>query len=209
MRLVRGTPLVGYTLQSALNSRYVSDIYLTSDDQHTLAFGREVGVTPVRRPIECSNDSASANSVVEHFLTQIPEMLINRDPYILYLQPTSPLRTVAHIDDALKTMAELGLHKLISVVKMTKSLFKAFILNEKGSLEALFDEKSTNQRRQDLPQLYLPNGALYVFRVSDFRYQNRFPSNGSYPYIMSESDSLDIDTEDDFEVLDQILNERF
>ena len=208
MRLVRGTPLVGYTLQAALNSRYVSEVYLTSDDEQTLLYGQEIGVTPVRRPDDCSCDTASANSVVKHFLTIISEKLIDQDPYIVYLQPTSPLRTADHIDDALNKMAERSLHKLISVVEMAKSPYKAFVLDEQGRLEALFDERSTNQRRQDLPQVYLPNGAIYVFRVSDFRFQNAFPSNGSYPYVMSEADSLDIDTEDDFDAFGRLIDEK-
>lgn len=205
---VRGVPLVGYTLRSALNSKYVSEVYLTSDDELTLSYAQEVGVTLVRRPKEYSTDTASANSVVEHFLTTIPEKLIEQDPYIVYLQPTSPLRTSEHIDDALEKMVARDLHKLISVVEMAKSPFKAFVLDEQGALKALFNESMTNERRQDLPQVYLPNGAIYVFRLSDFYQQNAFPSNGSYPYVMSEIDSLDIDTKDDLDVFNRALDEK-
>lgn len=209
MRLVRGTPLVGYTLQAALKSQYITEVYLSSDDEQTLFYGQEIGVSLVRRPNEYSSDTASANSVVEHCLTIFAENLIEQDPYIVYLQPTSPLRTSEHIDDALRKMAERGLHKLISVVEMAKSPFKAFVLDEYGTLRALFEERVTNHRRQDLPKVYLPNGAIYIFRISDFRDQNAFPSNGSYPYIMCETDSLDIDTLDDFKVLDRIIDEKY
>ena len=208
MREVNGLPLVGYSINSALDSKYIDDVYLTSDDKTILSYGKEVGVISVVRPDEFSTDTASANCVVEHFLNTLPESLVQQDPYIIYLQPTSPLRTSKHIDDALNKMLEQGLTKLVSVVEMTKSPFKSFVLDKQGRLESLFDETMTNQRRQDLPRVYAANGAIYVFRISDFRENNSFPSNGSYPYVMSETDSLDIDVEEDLDVFQQNINKN-
>ena len=166
MLKVKETPLVGYSLYSALNSKYISDVYLTSDDEITLLYGQEVGVTVVRRPEEFSSDTATASSVVKHFMSTISEKLIKKDPYVIYLQPTSPLRTAAHIDDAFERMVEAGLHRLISVVRMEKTPFKAFILDENGNLAVLFKENMTNKRRQDLPQAYLPNGAVILPKIN-------------------------------------------
>ena len=135
----------------------------------------------------------------------MPPKLHAQDPYIVYLQPTSPLRTAIHIDDAFNQMQRNNAHKLISVVEMAKSPFKSFILDRSGLLEALFDEDKTNARRQDLPRVYLPNGAIYIFRLSDFNCRSKFPSNGSMPYFMSDKDSLDIDTEADFDLLNAVL----
>ncbi|MFT6778328.1 MAG: CMP-N,N'-diacetyllegionaminic acid synthase [Paraglaciecola sp.] len=205
---VNEVPLVGYSIQAALDSNFICDVYLTSDDELTLSYAEKVGVIPLRRPAKYSTDLASANDVVEHFLKTLPESLLKQDPYIIYLQPTSPLRTTKHIDDALDKMLEQGLNKLISVVEMTKSPFKSFVLDKQGCLQSLFDESKTNQRRQDLPAVYAANGAIYVFCLSDFTDSNTFPSNGSYPYIMSEVDSLDIDVEDDLDTFQEIINKK-
>lgn len=208
MREVNGVPLLGYSLRAALDSKYVNEVYLTSNDELALSYGEEVGVISIRRPVEYSTDTASANDVVEHFLKTLSESLLKQDPYIIYLQPTSPLRTSKHIDDALDKMLEQGLNKLISVVEMTKSPFKSFVLDKQGCLQSLFDERMTNQRRQDLPAVYAANGAIYVFCLSDFSEKNTFPSNGSYPYVMSEVDSLDIDVEEDLNVFQKIINKN-
>lgn len=208
MRKICGIPLVGYTIQAAMKSIYVDQVYITSDDEQTLSYGRSIGANTIHRPAEFSNDTASANSVVEHFLGTLTNSLIGKNPYIAYLQPTSPLRTAKHLDDAFIKMRARNLHKLISVVEMTDTPFKSFVLNQHGRLEALFDERMTNKRRQDLPVVYLPNGAIYIFPVSDFRHNNSFPSNGSYPYIMSKEDSLDIDTESDFDRLNEYLSKQ-
>jgi len=125
---------------------------------------------------------------------------------LIYLQPTSPLRNEVHIDEALEKMKLMEEDRIISVSVMPMSPFKAFILDEQDRLQALFDEKMTNMRRQDLPQVYLPNGALYVFRLSDFIEQSAFPSNGSLPYMMNRRDSLDIDNEEDLVLFEKELS---
>ena len=209
MRKVNGVPLVGYSLQAALNSKYINEVYLTSDDELTLSYGKELGATPVSRPVEFSTDTASANSVVEHFFNTLPESLLEQDPYIVYLQPTSPLRTSKHIDDALSKMMEQGFTKLVSVVEMAKSPFKSFVLDKHGCLQALFDEEMTNQRRQDIPLVYAANGAIYIFCLSDFNEKNAFPSNGSCPYVMNEKNSLDIDTKEDLLLLESSINTKY
>ncbi len=123
----------------------------------------------------------------------------------MYLQPTSPFRTARHIDNALEQMqAEKG-HSLVSVLEMEKSPFKSFTLDANGHLQSLFDEKLSNARRQDLPAVFVPNGAIYVFRVSEFKSKCSFPSNGSIPFIMNQEDSLDIDTEDDIRRAEMIF----
>jgi CMP-N,N'-diacetyllegionaminic acid synthase len=205
MRPVKGIPLVGYTLKAALKSKYINRVYMSSDDDEIINYAKEMGANAIRRPSEFANDNASANDVVNHFFSTLDIRLIEQDPYIIYLQPTSPLRTAEHIDKALEAMMEHGLSKLVSVQEMTKSPFKAFVLGSKGLLEALFTEESTNKRRQDLPKAFSPNGAIYIFKISDFKVNNKFPSNGSYPYIMNKKDSLDIDTEDDLISFCQIL----
>lgn len=85
----------------------------------------------------------------------------------------------------------------MSVSEAENSPFKMFTLDANGRLQSLFDEKLSNARRQDLPPVFAPNGAIYVFRVSEFNARGGFPSNGSMPFAMNANDSLDIDTEDD------------
>lgn len=208
MREVCGVPLIDYTLQAALRSQYIDEVFLSSDDTEALSYGKKIGVKTVVRPDKYSTDEANANDVLRHFLTTIDPVLIETNPYIVYLQPTSPMRTAAHIDEALKQMTDFGIDKLISVNVMSKSPFKAFVLDGQGCLQALFSEEMTNERRQDQVQVYLPNGAIYAFTVFDFQNQMSFPSNGSYPFVMEEIESLDIDTEDDLALFTEILMRR-
>lgn len=209
MRVVGGKPLIHYTLEAALNCRRLDSVYVSSDDEQILRQAAREGAVPVSRPPEYATDSASAMDVVDHFVSTLAPELMERDPCLVYLQPTSPLRNSRHLSEAIELCDEKGMLNLISVVELEKSPFKAFRLSEDGLMQSLFDERMSNMRRQDLPRTYLPNGAIYIFRLSDYQKRGGFPSNGSIPYVMNQEDSLDIDREEDILSLERILENRY
>jgi CMP-N,N'-diacetyllegionaminic acid synthase len=204
LRRLGGRSLVRIALDGAREARLVDEVYLSSDDAEILAEGRAAGIRTLVRPTEWASDTASAVDVVRHFLEVLPPDLLQANPYLVYLQPTSPRRSGAHIDAALQQMAASKGEAVISVVELTKSPFKAFRLSSDQRLQALFDEQLTNQNRQQLPRTYAANGAIYAFRLQDFVARGGFPSNGSVPYLMSVEDSVDVDTLGDLQRLGQL-----
>ncbi|MEC9487176.1 MAG: acylneuraminate cytidylyltransferase family protein [Prosthecochloris sp.] len=208
LRMVGGKPLLEYTLSAAQGSELVGKTYVSSEDQEILELATSLGATQVQRPADFATDEATAIEVVQHFIEWLPEEIRNQDPTIVYLQPTSPLRTSAHIDAALRRMVELTTTTLLSVTELKASPYKSFTIDESGQLQSLFDEKLSNCRRQDLPKTYIPNGAIYVFRLSDFLERGGFPSNGSVPFVMSDRESVDIDTEEDLHLVEQLLEQQ-
>ena len=109
MRLVDGIPLVGYTLHSALGSRYVSNIFVSSDDHELLNYASSLGCNCIVRPEEYAEDSSTANHVIQHFISGLNGAISDHSTLIAYLQPTSPRRDYRHIDDAYEGMLEAGL----------------------------------------------------------------------------------------------------
>jgi CMP-N-acetylneuraminic acid synthetase len=207
-RIVAGKPLIQYTMEAALETRGMDAVYVSSDDAAILALAKAAGATPLQRPIHYATDSATAMDVVDHFISSLADELRCRDPYLVYLQPTSPLRGTRHIQEAIALLDRMQRHTLVSVVELEKSPYKSFLLSSDGLLQSLFDERLSNARRQDLPRTFIPNGAIYIFRISDYHNRGGFPSNDSIPYIMSRKDSLDIDSEEDIQRLESILENR-
>ncbi len=208
LALVGGCPLVWHTLSAALAAPGVDGVWLSSDDDEILQVGREAGVHILQRPAELASDQASAVGVVQHFLATLPADVAAQDPVVLYLQPTSPLRTAQHISEALQLMQREAATSVMSVVEQQHSPFKSFKLDGRGRLQSLFDETLSNARRQDLPATYLPNGAIYAFLASEFIARDGFPSNGGAPYVMSEADSIDVDTPEDLARVHALMGER-
>jgi CMP-N-acetylneuraminic acid synthetase len=205
LRVLAGKPLLQHTVDAARGCGQIDDIYLSSEDAEILAAGEKMGCSPVPRPPALAQDESSPNDVVFDFFAQVP---LADDDVILYLQPTSPLRTAAHLDDALVAMAAAGTPGLVAVTELEKSPYKAFGVDARGKLESLFGERYSNYGRQQLPRTYMPNGAIYIFTKKLFVERGGFPSNGSLPYIMSNADSVDIDTESDLELAGRMMEQR-
>ncbi len=207
LRALRGRPLVEWALRCGLDAETVDHVILTSDDPEILAIGESLGVVVLPRPAEASTDSATADDVARHLLLAIPDHLRKGDPWIVYLQPTSPLRTPASVDAALALLAEKEADALVSVVEAHPSPFKALQIDTDGRLEPLYEELP-HANRQDLPLTYFPNGAIYVFRLSRMVAERRFPTEGAIPFVMSARESMDVDTHFDLTVADLLMQQE-
>ena len=202
-----GHPLIDYTIQASLDSTEVDETYVSSDDAEIIEYSRKKGAKVVVRPDSYATDTSSSVDVVQHFISFLKNSEKLDNVIIVYLQPTSPLRTEKHIDQSLGLLRSKNKTELVSVSEMCSSPYKSFKINEHGQLESLFDESLSNARRQDLPISYIPNGAIYVFSADKFVRHGGFPSNGSIPYIMTKRDSVDVDSIDDIKIAEKILKE--
>lgn len=190
-------PLVQHTIEAALDASLIDDIWVTSDDFAILKLAESFGVNQLKRPATFASDNSSSVDVVNHFISTIAQKSYCPNDFIVYLQPTSPLRNKNHIDHAIRLLLESQMHSLLSVTLARKSPFKSFLIDKSGKLQSLFEEQLSNARRQDLQEVYMPNGAIYIFQIKEFIERNGIPSNGGIPFIMTEDDSIDIDEQED------------
>ena len=201
---LNGKPLLTYTIEASQNSKMVEATYLSSDDSRILSLGESLNAIPIKRPSSLAEDNSDASSVVKHFAEMLPQEIKSQDPLIVYLQPTSPLRTSQHIDHAIEYMQEKKGSSLVSVKKLKHTPFKSLKI-ENGYVDSLFNEAYLTEQRQNLPQTYLLNGAIYIFSLNDFFLKNDFPIKGSLPYIMDDASSIDIDTKEDLIMVEKII----
>jgi CMP-N-acetylneuraminic acid synthetase len=97
---------------------------------------------------------------------------------------------------------------LISVKPSSELPFKSFKLKN-SKLTPLFNEESLTSNRQELPKTFYPNGAIYIFSIDAFITNNyQLPLNDCTPFIMSQSDSIDIDSHFDLKIAEEILNSK-
>jgi len=191
-----GRPLIAWTIGAALESAAVDKVVLSSDDDEIMEAANAWGcAVPFRRPDGLATDTASSMDVVLHALDQLPGF-----EYIVLLQPTSPLRTAADIDAAFALLKSSGAPSCVSVTEADQSPYWMFNLTEDGKLLNLLPQRSDLTRRQDLPPVYVLNGALYIARVDWLRKSNSFTADGCVAYLMSKQNSIDIDTAEDFEL---------
>lgn len=198
-----GKPLISWTIEAAINSQYIDTVLVSSDSEDILDIARKYKTKIVKRPKELASDSASSFDAVVHALENVTEEYA----YIVFLQPTSPLRTAKHIDDAIALLDEKNADAIISVSEVEHSPLWSSQLDESLSMEFFLDEKITNKRSQDLPTFYRLNGAIYICDVNKLlKEKTFFVKKNIYAYQMNKETSIDIDTEIDFKLAEILFD---
>lgn len=198
-------PLLAYTLKAAQESGVIDSVYVSSDDDQILSVAHYYGAERIKRDPHLARDESPIDPVVAECIHRLK--LAGKDIIILLL-PTSPLRTAVHIREALAEFRDFPTcRSLISVCEINNQLMKAYVGGGEF-LQPLAGAHSSYMRRQDLPSLYMPNGAISIFKVDDFMREEKIPRTHEIPYLMSDYDSLDVDTPADLLIAEQRLRKR-
>ena len=197
-------PLIAWTIDAALKCGEIDACYVTTEDQEIASISRLYGAKVISRPASLSRDDSVSDDVVAHAINWLQSGGVMLSSVTL-LQPTSPLRTSNHIGGAFSLFKEKKADCVISVFEPHHSPAKAYKLDNLGRITGLLSQSSPYTPRQQLPQTFQPNGAIYCFSVNSFNKENRIPRYNVYPYVMSESESVDIDTIEDFHKVELII----
>lgn len=204
VKLLNGRPLIYYTLDCATSLTSKENICVSTDDDEIIRIVESYGISvPFVRPSEYSTDTASQFDVIRHALRHYRERGQNFDNIVL-LQPTSPLRQPKSVIEALD-LFQKKLDMVVSV-NLTDSnpYYVLFEENKKGYLKPV--KKATFVRRQDCPDVWQINGAIYVINTMSV---DKFNSIREFrrvrKYVMNEYESIDIDTSLDLEFCEFLM----
>ncbi len=203
--LVGGKPLIAWTIEAAKKSKHIDKIVVSSDDDGILAIGARFKAQPIKRPARLATDTATP----EPLIFQVMAYLKAKESYIpdiiVYLQPTSPLRDAGDIDSSIELILNKKATAVISVCELEKKYLKTFVTKKSGYLKGSVNNKYPFMNRQQLPSIYMPNGAVYVITRKEFIKTGRLFSNKTVPYIMTPERSFDLDTMDDLKKIKHLI----
>ncbi|CAM3105396.1 cytidylyltransferase domain-containing protein [Moritella viscosa] len=200
-------PLIGWSIQAALDSNLIDSVFVSTEDQEIADVSLKLGAKIIPRPNTLALDTSGSEEVIEHAIKYLEASNLNFDTLVL-LQPTSPLRTSLHINEAIELYEGKNASCVISVFEPIHTPIKAYVEKDDGSMSGLYSKSAPYSRRQDLPRAFQPNGAIYAFSVEKFKEYNQIPRENVYPYVMSEYNSADIDTLDDLLNVELILKSK-
>jgi N-acylneuraminate cytidylyltransferase/CMP-N,N'-diacetyllegionaminic acid synthase len=204
-RPVGGRPLVAWSIEAAQASRRVTAVAVTSDDAGVLDIARKAGVeTVIERPAELATDTAAMTDVVSHALSLV-EPPLSDDDVVVLLQPTSPLRTAAHVDEAVDLLLGGDARAVVGVCEAEHSPLLANTLPADLSMRGFLRPEALGVNRQELPVYYRINGAVYAARVAYLRENAGFLGDATLAYVMPQEASVDIDSELDLHIAESLL----
>lgn len=188
-----GRPLIAWSIEQALNSKYIDKVYVSTDDDEIADISKEYGAELIKRPREISTDTSSSEEALIHVLDTIGWDW----EYIVFLQATSPLRESSDIDGAINLIKQEGGDSLFSAVRLADFfLWK----RQDGKLVSWSYDYKNRKRRQDVEPTFLENGSIYVFKPEILRkYQNRLGGEISV-WEMDSWKAFQIDKPEDLDI---------
>lgn len=215
-----GKPLIAWSIEQALASELVSEVYVTTDSDEIIDAASECGASVIIRPSELATDTCKTEAAVSHALAVIAttgEMVARmgdggllpakpQEPIdlIVLLQPTSPIRQPHDIDNAIRTLIDQNADSLFSARHVegftwTQGLGRAWIPSY---------QHTNRPRRQDLQSRVEENGSIYVFKPSVLKeYGSRLGGDVAC-YLMHPLDSFQVDCAEDLELMESLLPMR-
>ena len=191
-----------YTFESSKNSKYIDEVILSSDDNKIIEFSKKSSIRTIKRPKSLSKDDSTSISAILHILENIKE---EYDEIIL-LQPTSPLRTSADIDNAIEYYYKIKASSVISVCKIDYHPEHINELPVNNSMKNFLADDNSEKITQKLKAYYKINGAIYITNLAKLKSkESLFLKENSYAYIMDSKKSIDIDTFDDLRYAEYLI----
>lgn len=187
-----GRPLIAWSIEIGLATPRIDRLVVSSDDAEILAAARAAGCPDViERPAALAGDGVTTEPVLLH----AAEAMGGGFDWILLLQPTSPFRSVCDVTAVLDMAETGGGDTVVSVCETPKSPFWSFSLEEENRLSFLFSRQRPSSQRQQLPKVYVPNGALYCGRTRRLAQTSSYFGGPTRGYVMPPERSVDIDSE--------------
>lgn len=212
IRLLADKPLISYTVRQAVQWGKASHIVVSTDVKQIAAVAQKYGAeVPFMRPKRLATDTAGKLPVIRHALAESERTYKTKFQIIVDLDPTSPVRTLKDLDNALHIFMKTGADTIFSVTPAHKSPY--FNMVERNSLGVIGISKIPSRpvlRRQDAPKVYDMNASMYIYKREYLaKKTSRTPiSRNSEIYCMSEWSSIDIDREIDFRYVEFLLKEH-
>lgn len=207
VRPVAGKPLLAWTIETALACPSLQRVILSTDSEEIADLGREYGAeAPFLRPGALAQDGTPDLSVYQHAISWLQGQEGRGPDVVVWLRPTTPLRTVEDVEGALRLLVESGADCVRSVCAVEHHPYWMKRLDG-DRLQPFVDGKDEREfyQRQLLPPVYRLNGAVDVTRCSGVMESGVLYGPGMRGYVMPQERSIDLDSELDFAMAEALL----
>jgi len=210
IRLFAGQPLIAYSISAGLAAATVTRVIVSTDDEEIASLARRYGAkTPFIRPARLAEDVTPDLPVFQHALDWLIENEGYRPQIIVQLRPTSPLRRVWHIDQAVLGLLEHPEADSIRTVCVPfQNPYKMWQIHSDGLLQPLIQTENRepyNMPRQLLPEIYWQTGYVDATWTDTILEKGSMTGEAILPLVIPPGDWIDIDSPDDWRRAERLL----
>ncbi len=216
IRPLGGKPLIGYMIEAALKSDWITTLAVSSDDDEILSVSGSIGgehLHLVKRPSALAQDGSPSLPTIEHAVLLLEEKVGHAFDHVVMLQPTTPFTLTEDIDGSLQKLVETDADSVMSVYEVNEHHpAKTKRITEDDRLMQYVDGYHEHENtRQKLHPVYKRNGAIYASKrhiVMDQKKLYGADDIVTRPYIVPAERSVDINIMLDFHIAEIMLKLR-
>lgn len=204
-----GKPLIGWTIEAAKQVPAVDRIIVSTDDDCIAKAVKPYGIEVMERPAHLAQDDSLPIDVIVDLVSRLKKAG-ETALYLVYLEPTSPLRQPLDISQCLDLLADKtnGFQSVATFCEANLHPYRAWKIEPDSCYEFIADVDPWLPR-QKLPKAYQLNGAVYALRIDQ-------PPQPSQPFlpkpiggiIMPKERSIDIDDSYEFLLAEWLLRRQ-
>ena len=206
IRVLGGKPLICWTIDAVKKVGDLCEVIVSTDSQEIADLSNRCGIfVPKLRPKELASDHATTVDVLRYEVERY-ESISGKVDSILVLQPTSPFRSVATIESAIKLHKTSGHKNIVSVSPSRVSPGWMISVTVGGYIKPYFGKGALGLRSQDSPISFVPNGCIYLLSRKNLFRQMSLYNKKTLPLLMeSNFEAIDIDEEIDFKLAELLI----
>lgn len=213
LRLLRGHPLVAYSIASGLAARSITRVIMSTDDEEIAEVAQQYGAgVPFMRPAELAADDTPDYPLFEHAIEWLAKHEDYRPEVVVQLRPTTPLRPRGMLDDAVRTLIEHPTVDCVRGVTIPKQTpYKMWRDGQDGAILPLMETsfpEPYNMPRQKLPMAYWQTGHVDAIRTSTITGKHSLTGTEVRPILIDGNYCVDIDTLVDFDLAERAIEQK-
>tara|TARA_B100000886_G_C20392428_1_gene478866 strand:- start:156 stop:839 length:684 start_codon:yes stop_codon:yes gene_type:complete len=190
-KIFNGKPLISWTIDFVRSLKFIDYAVISSDSEKIRKISRDNNFNFILRPENLSLDTSSTEECIIHVIKELSKKNKYFD-YIFIFEPTTPLRKKKTVIAAFNFLQKNNLNSLMTVAKTDKLLANI----KKNKFSPI--QKNTSRRRQERVPLFYEVGVVYILKNNFFLKKNKIVSINTFPYLVNNIESLDINTKEDF-----------
>lgn len=215
IRILLGKPLIGYTIEAALESHLCDKVVVSTDDAKISKVASELGVEVIRRPAEIASETSAIEDALRHAVCYVEERDELSVDIVVLLQANVPVRRKGEIDQVIRRLKETEKASAVAtglVVDQRPEWMKT-VEKSTGKIKP-FLKSSNLYRKQDLPELVLLDGAVLAIRkqvlmeTEGVKTVHGFLGDNVYVVVHETKYATEIDEEEEFKLAEYYLSRK-
>ncbi|MDR2546847.1 MAG: pseudaminic acid cytidylyltransferase [Lachnospiraceae bacterium] len=196
IKLFCGQPIIAYPIRAAIESGCFDTVMVSTEDEEIAAIAREYGAEiPFMRSMATAGDMVTTDDVLREVLMEYRQRGEEYEQFCC-IYPTSPLLDAKRLQTAMKMLAKRECDGVIPIVAFPSPPQRGIVI--KAGMACRQYPVYQDARSQDLETIYRDSGQFYACRTDAFFAAGTLMVEKLHPLILSEMETQDIDTDEDW-----------